>query len=72
MFFSRSQGTATAQSLMGYPATTSRPALEQALAPLAKKTDEKENVIGELVDIKVAGPIREEFSQQVKLALILL
>jgi hypothetical protein len=65
MFFSRSQGTATAQSLMGQPATTSRPALEQALAPLAKKTDEKENVIGELVEMKIDGPTREEFSPQV-------
>lgn len=71
MFFSRSQSTATSHYLVGRPAINSRPALEQALAPLAKKTDEKTNVIGELVDMKVQGPVRVEFSPEVTVFIIL-
>ena len=63
MFFSRSRNTATSQSLS--PVANSRPALEQALAPLAKKPEDKTNVIGELVDMNVADPTRKDFSPQV-------
>ena len=65
MFFSRSRNTATSQSLIGSPVANSRPALEQALAPLAKKPEDKTNVIGELVDMNVADPTRKDFSPQV-------
>lgn len=65
MFFSRSKTSPTSLSVIGHSSTNSRPALEQALAPLAKKTDDKSNVIGELVDMKVEGPVRTEFSPQV-------
>lgn len=65
MFFSRSQSTATVQSLIGQPATNSRRALEQALAPLARIPDEKTNLVGELVAMKVDEPFKSEFSSQV-------
>lgn len=65
MFFSRSKSSPTSLSVIGQPSANSRPALEQALAPLAKKTDDRANVIGELVDMKVEGPVRAEFSPQV-------
>lgn len=66
MFFSRSQSTTTTQSLIGQPATNSRRALEQALAPLARMPDEKTNLVGELVAMKVDEPFRSEFSPQVR------
>ena len=65
MFFSRSRTTATSQSLIGSPAANSRPALEQALAPLAKKPDDRTNVVDELVDMNVAEPTRTDFTPQV-------
>ena len=65
MFFSRSRNTATTQSLIGSPSANSRPALEQALAPLAKKPEDKTNVVDELVDMNVAEPTRTDFSSQV-------
>ena len=67
MFFSRSKSSPTSMSVIGQPTANSRPALEQALAPLAKKADDRTNVIGELVDMKVDGPIRTEFSPQVRI-----
>jgi len=51
--------------VIGQQPTNSRAALEQALAPLAKKSDERTNVVGELVDMKVEAPGRPEFSPQV-------
>ena len=64
MFFSRSQNSPSAQSLIGSDSTNVRPALEQALAG-SRKPDEKVNVIGELVDMKVDSPTRVDFSSQV-------
>lgn len=66
MFFSRSKSTPTAQAMIGLPsAANSRPALEQALAPLAKKSEDRTNVIGELIDMKVEAPTQSEFTPQV-------
>ena len=65
MFFSRSRSTATTQSLIGSPVANSRPALEQALAPLAKKPEDRTNVVEELVDMNVAEPTRTDFTPQV-------
>ena len=65
MFFSRSRSTATTQSLIGSPAANGRPALEQALAPLAKKPDDRTNVVDELVDMNIAEPTRTDFTPQV-------
>jgi len=64
MFFSRSKQSPVSQSVIGPQWTNNRAALEQALAPLAKKTDDKINVIGELVDMKVDGPSRNDFSKE--------
>ena len=64
MFFSRTKQSSVAQSVMG-SSVNSRQILEQALAPLAKKSDDKVNVVGELVEMKVDQPVANEYSPQV-------
>ena len=65
MFFSRTHNTPSSQAMIGSESTNSRTALEQALGS-AKKQDDKMAVVGELVDIKVDGPTRLDFSEQVR------
>ena len=64
MFFSRTHNTPSSQAMIGSESTNSRTALEQALGS-AKKQDDKMAVVGELVDMKVDGPTRLDFSEQV-------
>lgn len=63
MFFSRTQNTSRAQSLIG--SSSPRPALEMALAG-TKNPDDRMNVIGEMIDMKVDSPARTNFSTQVR------
>lgn len=51
--------------MMGAPSVGSRTALESALGQ-TRSADEKMNVIGDLVDMKVEGPTQLDFSEQVK------
>jgi hypothetical protein len=64
MFFSRTNNSAPAQSVMGAPSVGSRTALEAALGQ-TRSADEKMNVVGDLVDMKVDGPTQLDFSEQV-------
>ncbi|KAH3750553.1 hypothetical protein DPMN_185080 [Dreissena polymorpha] len=68
MFFSRTKSTPTTrhvtEQVTGQQSTNGRPALEQALAPLTKKMEDRTNTVGELVDMKVETPGRAEFSPQ--------
>lgn len=61
MFFSRSHNSSASQSLIGSQSISNRATLEQALG-IAKSQDEKMNVIGEIVDMKVDGPTRLDFT----------
>lgn len=56
MFFSRAHNNPTPQT---------RLALEQTLGTI-KKQEEKMSVVGDIVDMKVDGPTRIDFSEQVK------
>jgi len=49
---------------MGTPSVGSRTALEAALGQ-TRSADEKMNVVGDLVDMKVDGPTQLDFSEQV-------
>ncbi|XP_064598475.1 uncharacterized protein LOC135464837 [Liolophura sinensis] len=64
MFFSRTHNKPSTASLIGTGSTNNRAALEEALRGV-KSPDVKQNVIGELVDLKVDGPTRTDFSTQV-------
>lgn len=63
MFFSRARNTPTTQNLIGSSSTNSRVALEQALGSV-KNQDEKILMIDEIVDMKIDGPTRLDFSDQ--------
>ena len=65
MFFSRSRNASTTKSLLSLPSANGRAALESAFN-VARTQDERVNVVGELVDSKVSGPMQLEFSEQVR------
>ncbi|XP_070551209.1 uncharacterized protein [Ptychodera flava] len=60
MFFSRSRTTPAASHLTGLPLTSSKTALETAFRH-TKSSDDKANVVGELVNVKVQVPSQGEF-----------
>ena len=66
MFFSRSRSTPTSRGLMGITGSQvkGRAALEAALR-IGRNPEEKSNVTGELLDIRVTVPTEKEFSEQV-------
>ena len=66
MFFSRSRSTPTSRGLMGITGSQvkGRAALEAALC-IGRNPEEKSNVTGELLDIRVTVPTEKEFSEQV-------
>ena len=63
MFFARSRATPTAQSLVGGTAGSSP--LEAAFKRTATM-DERVNVVGELVNIKVSRAVENHFSVTVR------
>ena len=67
MFFSRSRNTPSAQSLLSTQSDT-RPVLQETLTGL-KHAEDKMNVIGELIDLKVDTPTGADYSSQVCLSL---
>lgn len=64
MFFSRSRNTPSATNLAGSNIMESRRALESALTGV-RNADDRMNVIGELVDMKVDSPVNMDYSSQV-------
>jgi chromosome segregation ATPase len=64
MFFSRSRSSTTSRGLLSVaPPMSGRRALEAAFK-VTKSVEERSNVTGELVDMKVSDPVTEKFSEQ--------
>ncbi|CAH1789583.1 unnamed protein product [Owenia fusiformis] len=61
MFFSRSHTKPTSSALIGGSPTNGRTALETAFKH-TRSSDEKSNVVGELVDVKVEETMERDFS----------
>ena len=63
MFFSRSRSSAVTQGLTG--STNGRAALESAFS-ITRKPEQRETVVGELVESKVNEPLQRDYSEQVR------
>ena len=64
MFFSRSRTTPTSQRILGVPVNSSNRAALETAFKIARTQDEKTNVTGELLEMKVTLPTEAEFSEQ--------
>ena len=64
MFFARSRNTSTAQSLLS---GTPGPSPLEAAFKQTKSVNDRVNVVGELVNIKVSRAVDTEFSMSVSL-----
>ena len=72
MFFSRARTTPTSRSLaskipavMGDTQAPGRSVLEAAFSMVGQAQADKDNVVGELVDVRVNGPLSSHFTEQV-------
>ena len=69
MFFARSRNTPLAQELVGGMITPGQTPLETAFRYSHSMTD-KENVVSELVNLKVTGPVDVDFTNKVRVYFI--